>query len=123
VTATAETATQAGLDAEQASIEWADRLVKDADGDDIKLLELIREQQRILAMHAKRLRDTRDAAMVRLRETGLSNIDLAEPAGMSDSGVSRRVLKAGAQRRVNRRRGGLPDRRSGLPDRRTEGES
>lgn len=112
--------TQTGSDAEQASLEWIDRLTKDAGGDDMRLLELIVEHARIAEAHQERLRDERDAAFVRLRNSGVSNIAMTTVTGMSNSGIARRAIKAGAPRRVNRRKGPT-DRRAGPPERRLEG--
>jgi hypothetical protein len=105
---TVDSKTPTGAAAEASSDEWIARLVeesRDENGkvDDEKLLLLTQEHLDIAKQHAERVRDVRDEAMVRQRQTGVSNLDLTKITGLSDSGISRRILAAGGKPRVNRR--------------------
>lgn len=115
MTANGDSATQTGIDAETDSRAWIERLRKEADGNDLRLLELLHEHRGVATRHVGRLIAERDEALLRLRAAGVSNIEISEHAGVSDSGLSRRAIQAGASRRVNRRTG-PPDRRAGTEE-------
>lgn len=97
--------TETGRDASEASQQWVDRIVADAGGDDEELLRLINEHLEVVATHARVIRDLRGAAIVRERRRGKSNRDLRLITGISDSQVARAAIRAGGDRRIDRRPG------------------
>lgn len=120
VTAATTEFTSTGADAEQASLDWIDRLKTDAEGDDLRHLELLTEHLELAERHADRIRAERGKVFVRLRAQGISNVALKDISGLSDSGISRAAISAGAPRRVDRRKGPV-ERRTGPADRRSSG--
>lgn len=85
--------------------EWyLAQIVEEAGADDEKLLRLLAQAMEETEEHAERIRNIRDDAARRLREKGLPMQRIAKLAGVTDSALARRILNAGATRRVDRRR-------------------
>lgn len=89
---------------EEISTEFIDRLVKRADGDSKVLLQLVSVALRASEEHQDRLKAIRLEKAKHLRDAGVPMTEIAEAAGVNDSYISRLLIQAGSQRRVDRTR-------------------
>lgn len=93
-----------GKKAEELSTDIVTEIIKEADGDDYRLLDLLRENAEITKRHQEEIWDTRDAAAKRLRDAGVPMTEIAGWAGVADSYLSRRLIEKGAKRIMDRTR-------------------
>lgn len=89
-------------EADDLSQELIAKIVAEAGGDDRALLRLLADNSEVTKRHQDRLIAARDDAARRLRDAGVPMIDIAEDAGVTDSYLSRRVIKNGATRILDR---------------------
>lgn len=106
--------TDLGQVADSISIDMVNKLKHEADGDDYKLLDLLKENAEITKEHLERVWAARDEAAQRLRDAGVPMTEIADWAGVADSFLARRLIGAGGKRRVDRTRK-QRRRRSGWP--------
>jgi hypothetical protein len=91
-------------DQHKASEWYIAKMIEDADGDDEHLLRLVADGMDVVKAHKKRLDEVQLQAAIRLRNEGVPMQRIARLARVSDSALSRRIIRAGGIRRVDRRR-------------------
>lgn len=90
--------------ADDISMNFIETLVKEAGGDEFKLLAAIDSGLRASRRHQERLKALRLEQMTAMRNAGVPNTEIAEAANVNDSYVSRLAIEGGAKRIVDRTR-------------------
>jgi hypothetical protein len=102
-----------GQVADEMSLEFIQRILKEADGQDPELVRLVADALEASERHHKRLQALRLEVVLRMRGAGVPMTEIADLARVNDSYLSRLVIRAGGGRRSDRTR---PRRRRGKPN-------
>lgn len=91
-------------EADDISMDFIQRIVKEADGDQAAMLQLIDVALKASQRHQKRLKALRLETAAQMRGAGVPMTEIAEAANVNDSYISRLLIAAGGTRRVDRTR-------------------